>query len=239
MRRAGVDRCSSEVVDDEPAEGEEDNDAGPEDPFVLLGSALDHADGVAADAERVGGAVEPALGAFKHLALIAQVAQDGSAAVEKLVELLRRVLEKGVLAQDAAFAVVLTTLGACRVGIWAVGRSGVVRLGGCKGRVCSSGGGDVWLRVWVLGGGRVVWSAAEQLGACFGRLHLLVGAFDAFEAGAVFFQLSPEILQPLEGLFLLGLHRLLLGELAIVVDAACKCRERRIQLRLEVRRRCC
>jgi hypothetical protein len=64
--------------------------------------------------------------------------------------------------------------------------------------------------------------------------HILVGALDALEAGAVLVQLAPERLQPLKRLFLLGLHRLLLGELAVVINGARKRRERGIELRLEM-----
>lgn len=233
-----VRRRSPQEVNDEPAEGEEDDDAGPEDPLVLLGPALDHADGVAADAERVGGAVEAALGALEHLALVAQVAEHGPAAVEELVELVRRVLEEGLLAQHAALAVVLAALGTRRVGIGAVGRTGIGGLGGRKGRVCRCRR-HVWLGVGVLGRGGVVWTAAEQLGAGLARLHLLVGALDPLEVGAVLLQLGAERLEALMGLFLLGLHRLLPGQLAVVVDAAREGGERRVELRLEVRRWCC
>ena len=60
---------------------EEDDDAGPEDPLVLLGAALDHAYGVAADAERVGDAVHLLLGVLEHVALGAQVSEHGLASV--------------------------------------------------------------------------------------------------------------------------------------------------------------
>jgi hypothetical protein len=157
-------------VYDEPAEEEEDDDSGPEDPLVLLGAALDHAYRVAADAQGVCDAVDALLGALEHLALVAQVAQHGAAAVEELVELVRRVLEKGVLAQHRALAVVVAAgRGAGRVGIGPVGGVWVVGLRGRPGRVCG-GGGRVGQRVGVLGGGGVVRAAAEQLGACCGSL---------------------------------------------------------------------
>jgi hypothetical protein len=67
--------------------------------------------------------------------------------------------------------------------------------------------------------------------------HVLVCALDALEAGPVFVQLTPKVLQSLKRLLLLGLHRLLLDELAVVVDGARKRRQRGIELRLEMRRR--
>jgi hypothetical protein len=155
-------------VDDEPAEDEEDDDAGPEDPLVLLGPPLHHADRVAADAERIGDGIQPPLGALEHLPLLAEVAQDVPPAVEELVELVRRVLEEGILARHAALAVVVALLRAGRVCVGAVGGVGVVR-GRRKGRVCG-GGGLRGQRVRVLGRGGVMWTAAQQLGACFDGL---------------------------------------------------------------------
>ena len=147
---------------DEPAEEEEDNDARPEDALVLLRPSLDHADGVATDAQRVRHGVQPLLCALEHLPLVAEIAQHGPAAIEELVELVRRVLEEGVFAQHAALAVVLAALlGAGRVCVGPVGGVGVVGLG-CKGRVRGGGGGCVGQRVRVLGRGGVVWAAAEQ-----------------------------------------------------------------------------
>ena len=68
---------SPQEVQAQPAEEEEDDDAGPEDPLVLLGAALDHAYGVAADAERVGDAVHLLLRVLEHVALGAQVPEHG------------------------------------------------------------------------------------------------------------------------------------------------------------------
>jgi hypothetical protein len=155
-------------VDDEPAEDEEDDDAGPENPLVLLGPPLHHADRVAADAERVGDGIQPPLGALEHLPLLAQVAQNVPAAVEELVELVRRVLEEGILARHAALAVVVALLRAGRVCVGAVGGVGVVR-GRREGRVCG-GGGLCGQRIWVLGRGGVVRAAAQQLDACLDAL---------------------------------------------------------------------
>ena len=72
---------SPQEVQAQPAEQEEDDDAGPEDPLVLLGAALDHAYGVAADAERVGHAVHLLLRVLEHVALGAQVSEHGLTSV--------------------------------------------------------------------------------------------------------------------------------------------------------------
>jgi hypothetical protein len=162
---------STQVVYDEPTKGEEDDDSSPENPLVLLGSSLDHAYRVAADAQGVGYAVQAPLGAFEHLSLLAQIAQDGPAAVEKLVELVRCVLKEGVFAQHAAFAVVLASLhSSSRVCIGPVGRCGVVGLGGRKRRVGGSCCAGVGHGIRVFGRGGVVWAATKQFGARFGCL---------------------------------------------------------------------
>ena len=62
-----------------PAEQKEDDDAGPKNPLVLFSAPLDHAYGVAADAERVGHAVQSLLGVLEHIALRAQVSEYGLA----------------------------------------------------------------------------------------------------------------------------------------------------------------
>jgi hypothetical protein len=162
------------------------------------------------------------------------------------------VLEESVLAEHVALAVVIAARrGAGRVSIRPVGGVWIDGLGGRPGRMCG-GSGSVGQRVGVLGGGGVVRAAAEQFGARCGSLlvfvslrylgamhathQVLVGAQDALEAGAVLVQLAAEVLQAVIGLVLLDLHRLLLGELAVVVDSARKRRERCIELRLQVRR---
>lgn len=119
--------------------------------------------------------------------------------------------------------------------------------------MCGSGA-LVGQGIGIFGRGSVVWAAAQQLCArfcCLLRLvvsalhrsmqalhstyNVLVCALDALEACPVLFQLAAELLQALKRLFLLGLHRLLLGELAIVVDGARKRGEGGIELCLEVR----
>lgn len=70
-----------QVVQAQPAKPEEDKGTRPEDPFVLLGPPLDHAYGVAADAQRISDTVQPLLGVLQHLALCAQVAEDSLASV--------------------------------------------------------------------------------------------------------------------------------------------------------------
>jgi hypothetical protein len=91
-------------VQHKPAEEKEDDDAGPEDPLVLFRSALNHADRVSADAQGICNAVQPLLRALEHVPLAAQVAQHSPASVEKLVELVRRLVHEGVLAERMRFA---------------------------------------------------------------------------------------------------------------------------------------
>lgn len=69
--------------------------------------------------------------------------------------------------------------------------------------------------------------------------NVFIHALDPLEAGPVLVQVAAERLQSLERLFLLGVHRLLLGQSGIVVDGARKRRERRAELGLQVRRRRC
>lgn len=91
-------------MDDEPTKGEEKHDAGPEDPFVLLGPPLHHADRFAADAQRVGDAVQLPLSALEHLPLLAQIAQHGPAALEVFVQLCVGGRHEALLAQRVRFA---------------------------------------------------------------------------------------------------------------------------------------
>lgn len=84
---------------DEPAKRKKKHDPGPEDPFVLLGPPLHHADRVAADAQRVGDAVQLPLSAFEHLSLLAQIAQHGPAALEVFIQLRVGVRHEALLAQ--------------------------------------------------------------------------------------------------------------------------------------------
>lgn len=53
-----------------------------------------------------------------------------------------------------------------------------------------------------------------------GTYDVLVGALNTLEAFPVLIQLSTKVFQSFERLFLFCLHRLLLCELAIVVDCA-------------------
>lgn len=77
-------------------------------------------------------------------------------------------------------------------------------------------------------------TAAQQFSAGLGLLHLLVRALYALEVCAVFVQLSAKVLEALECLFLFRLYRLLLGQLAIVVDGAREGRERCVELGLQM-----
>ncbi|KAI6768033.1 hypothetical protein HG530_006042 [Fusarium avenaceum] len=63
-------------MEHQPAKQEEYYNTSKEDPFVLLCPSLHHADSVAANAQSVGDAIESFLGALKHLALLAQIAQN-------------------------------------------------------------------------------------------------------------------------------------------------------------------
>jgi hypothetical protein len=71
-----LDFVLSQEMEHQPAKQEEYYDTSKEDPFVLLCPSLHHADSVAANAQGVSDAVESLLGALKHLALLAQIAQD-------------------------------------------------------------------------------------------------------------------------------------------------------------------
>lgn len=77
-------------------------------------------------------------------------------------------------------------------------------------------------------------ACASERGRWFETYNVLVGALYALEAGTVFIQLCPEVLQSLLRLFGLCLHRLLSRELAIVVDGAGECCEGGVELGLEV-----
>lgn len=148
---------SPQEMYDEPAKGEEKHDAGPEDPFVLLGPPLDHADGVAADAQRVGDAVQLPLRALEHLALLAQIAEHGPAALEVFVQLRVGGRHEALLAQRVRFARLVRGRGAERE---RAPRRRRRRRGGERGGVGKGG-----LRVGVFGGGGVVGTSAEEFGA--------------------------------------------------------------------------
>ena len=145
-----------------PAEQEKHHHAAPEDPLILLRAPLDHADGVPADAERAGHVVQLALRALQHLALRAQVPEHGAPTLQVLVELRVALREEGLLAQRVVLARALPLARA--EGEIAVGGA---RGGGGKGGLLRGerGGG-----VGVLGGGCLVWAAAEELGAVRRRL---------------------------------------------------------------------
>lgn len=68
--RAPNHDTSLEIVDDDKTKEEERDGPSPEDPFVLFGSPLHHADGVTTDPQGVGNAVEPFLSAFENLTLL-------------------------------------------------------------------------------------------------------------------------------------------------------------------------
>lgn len=83
---APVPLQSPEEVQTQPAERKEYHHAHPEDPLVLPRPPLDHADRVPGHTERVGDRVQPLLRALEHLALRAQVTQDGLAPCNVLVQ---------------------------------------------------------------------------------------------------------------------------------------------------------
>lgn len=95
---------SPQKMYDKPTKGKEKHDAGPKDPFVLLGPPLHHADRVAADAQRVGDAVQLPLSALEHLPLLTQIAQHGSTTLEIFVQLRIGRRHEALLPQHVRFA---------------------------------------------------------------------------------------------------------------------------------------
>jgi len=72
---------SPQIVNDQPAEQEEDDNSTPEYPLVLLRSPLDHADGVATNTQGIRHSVQPPLCPFEHFPLLAQIAEDRPSSV--------------------------------------------------------------------------------------------------------------------------------------------------------------
>lgn len=73
------------VVYDQPAERKENNRAGPEYPFVLPRSPLNHSDRITTYTQCVGHIVQPLLGSFQNFSLFPQVTQDCSSSFEILI----------------------------------------------------------------------------------------------------------------------------------------------------------
>lgn len=149
---------------DQPTEAKEDDDAGPEDPLVLLGPPLDHADGVPADAERVGDAVQAALGILEHVPLGAEVAQHGLAAGYVLVEGGVGAGEEVLLPHGVRLARVVAAAHA-HLAV-AVADDAAAAIAIRRDRVGRGGGGrGVGVSVGILRGRGVEGPAAEELGA--------------------------------------------------------------------------
>ena len=191
----------------EPAEPEENDSTPPENPLVLHRSALDHANRVAADAERIGDAVKPLLGVLEHLALGTKIAQDGLPARNVFVESTVGAVEKVLLPQRVRLArVVAGTHAHLSATIVRAAAPIAVRrhLAGVR-RV----GPDIG--VWVLGRRGRKGPPAQQLGAGLRVLRLVALLFQDVELLPVVRELRAKIFQPLEGLFLLRDHELVLG----------------------------
>ncbi|GAW26219.1 hypothetical protein SAMD00023353_2401420 [Rosellinia necatrix] len=209
-------------VQDEPAEGEEDEDAGPEDPLVLAGAALDHADGVAADAEGVGDAVEAALGVLEHVALGAEVAEHGLPAGDVLVEGGVGAREEVLLAHRVRLARVVAAAHAHLAPAHDPAAAVPVRRdggGGGRGR----GGG---VGVGVLGGRGREGPAAEQLGPVLVVRRVLAPRLERLQLRPELRQLGPEVARALVRLLLLRRVQLLLRQRRVLVQRAREGRQR-------------
>ena len=112
----------------QPAKHKEDDHTTIENPLVLHGPPLHHPNGITTDTQRISHAIQFPLRPLQHLPLVAQIAQHGAAAIQELVELVGRLAEESVLAQDVAFAVVVAALGRAG-GVWVRSVRGV-RVGG-------------------------------------------------------------------------------------------------------------
>jgi hypothetical protein len=86
-------------VQNRPAKQKENQHTTPENPLILARAPLDHPNGIAAHAQRIGNAIQAALRAFEDLALLAQIGEHGAAAVQEVVKLVVRAGEEGLLAQ--------------------------------------------------------------------------------------------------------------------------------------------
>lgn len=193
----------------EPAKQEEDNDARDKDPLVLAGTALHHADRVAAHAQRVGDAVQPLLRVLERLALLAQVPQHGLPARDEVVQGMVGVVEEVLLAKGMRLAEVVAgarrqrgAVGACVPGLERRVRHRRRRRGAGVG---------------VLRRG-VVRSPAEELGAVVVVLRFFAGSLDDVELGAELGQLLAEALDSLVGLLLLLGDQFLAREAVVFVE---------------------
>jgi hypothetical protein len=163
--------CSSpQVVYDEPAEQEEDDDPTPEYPLVLFRPPLHHPNGVSTDPQGIGNSIQSSLGTLQYLPLLSQIAQHRSAPIKELIELFRCLIEECVLSQHMTFAIVVAALwctsGVC---VWSIRSIGIVGPGRCEGGMLRRGR-KIGLCIGVFGRGCVVWTATEQFCARFCRL---------------------------------------------------------------------
>ena len=74
-------------MEDQPNEQHKDDDAGPEDPLVLLSSPLHHPDGVTADTQRIPHTVQLPLRTLQHVSLLVQISEYRTSSVQEAVEL--------------------------------------------------------------------------------------------------------------------------------------------------------
>jgi len=199
--------ASPQVVEDQPAKQEEDDYAGKEDPLVLARAPLDHADGVAADAQRVGDAVQPLLRVLEHLALVAQVAQDRLSPGNVVVERAVRVGEEVLLAQRVRLAHLVGR--ARRQGAAAVRVA--PRLKGRVGRRRRGVG------VGVLRRG-VVRPPAQELCPVVLVLRVLPRLLQPVDLGAKVGQVLAEALDALKGLLLFLGDNLLPRQVVVLVE---------------------
>ena len=69
-------------MQDQPTEKEENDHAGPKDPFVLFRPSFDHTYGVTADPKSRANTIQFLLCPFQHLSLLSKVSQHRSSPLE-------------------------------------------------------------------------------------------------------------------------------------------------------------
>lgn len=213
----------------QPAEPKEDHDARPEYPLILPRPLLDHANGVARDAQRVGDRVQPLLRVLQHVLLRAQVAEHGLPPRDVLVQRVVRAGEEVLLPQRVLFprqvvaphqAVPVTTTtttpharAAARVPRMPAAAAAIAPIR--TGRGCRAGGAA---GVGVLGRGAHVRPPAQQLVPALAVERLVARALEGLEVLAVLGQLVAEIADALVRLLLLRGVELLLRQGIVLVD---------------------
>jgi hypothetical protein len=98
-------------VKNKPAKQEEDNDSRDKYPLVLAGTALDHADRVAAHTQCVGNAIQALLRIFQRFALLAQISQDGLSARDKVVQGMVRIAKEVLFSESVGLAHLVASAG--------------------------------------------------------------------------------------------------------------------------------